>query len=64
MRPMKLGSGLSPQRISSHPKKVAEVFCFLFFVFFRATPAHISRLGVELKVLLLAYATATATSDP
>ena len=42
------------------------IFCFvLFFLFFRATSVAYggSRLGVELELQLLAYATATATQD-
>ena len=49
--------------------ELAILFCFyLFFIFFRATPAAYggSWLGVKSELQLLAYATATATatSDP
>ena len=39
---------------------------FVFFFLFRATLMHVEvpRLGVQLELQLLAYATATATQDP
>ena len=39
---------------------------FFFFFLFRTAPQHmeVPRIGVELKLQLLAYATATAMPDP
>ena len=41
-------------------------FCFVFFVFLGPNLQHmeVPRLGVELELLLLASARATATPDP
>ena len=46
-----------------------NIFCFFvfcFFVFFGPHPRHeeVPRLGVESKLQLLAYTTATTTQDP
>ena len=43
-----------------------QVFFFFFLPYLRAAPEayEVPRLGVELEVWLLAYATATATWDP
>ena len=57
-----MGSGLS------YPSHL--LFClfsfFFFFLSFRASPEayEVSRLGVELKLKLPAYFTATAALDP
>ena len=45
---------------------ICGLFCFCLFVFLGPHPSHIwvLRLGVELDLQLLAYATATAIQDP
>ena len=49
-----------------HAIRMEQVFFFFFLPYLRAAPEayEVPRLGVELEVWLLAYATATATWDP